>query len=227
MSHAVYSHFYFLSRHIQKKKLRLLHLPSLLYKQNNKTELRCRINTPFPLSALLFKKANGCNEHPLPKAGWLSSGKHPTASLKTDFHPPSQGLWRNSVFGSQTALPVGSTHFKAAWLWWCWSRLGNVQHRDSFLLRPSQYWKNQSVSYNQWKLLFWRRPPSPFPNKNAPSALSEGGKFWCFPWWPAWVLEEQGSRGGSLCPREEWHTSDISIFSISNWLLQAGSASAW
>lgn len=81
-------------------------------------------------------------------------------------------------------------------LWRCWSRLGNVQHRDSFLLRPSQYQKNLSVNYNQWKLLLRRRPPSLFPNKNVFSAFSNGGRSWWLPWCTTWELWRAGQQSG-------------------------------
>lgn len=52
--------------------------------------------------------------------------------------------------------------------------------------------------------LLWRRPPSLFPNKNVSSDSSNGGGILVLPLVPglsAQDTQEQGSRGGSLCPR--------------------------
>lgn len=164
--------------------------------------------------------------------GWMAHPRQAPSCQPKDWFAPSlsRTLKESCILAVKQLWQRAAHTLKAAVLWWCWSRLRNVQPRDSFLLRPSQHWKNRSENYHQWKSLLWRRSPSLFPNKNVSSALSNGGRSWCLPWCTAWVLRALRSRtaeGEAFAPGRNGTHKDISIFSISDWLLQAGSGSAW
>lgn len=186
-------------KYIIKATACLLFYTNRITKPNSGAESTCSFHS------LLSKKTNGCNEHPLSRAGLAHARQAPSCQPKDWFAPSlSRNLKEFCTLAVKQLCQWAAHTLKVAVLWWCWSRPGNVQHRDSFLLRPSQYWKNQSVNYNQWKFLLL--------------TVSKYKCVLCFvKWWKVLVLplvpglsaegtQEQGSRGRSLCPRGEWHT---------------------